>query len=419
MASVITGVAANVSSNILCGLWNKAVQVVRMVICLRQAVTDMEAQAQRLDNLIHGINEKLAQEQKPPQRIVKTWLDKADEAITSSRSIVNEYQQHKSCLGCCPNCFCRYRISKHIRDWKLNVAELHSERHSDFPPNEEYGDPTPRTQIPIQTPKFFGHGIQAAQSELERWLTEDTNIRVIGVYGMGGVGKTSLLQTINNSHKVLDSFELIIWVTVSKDHNILNLQDSIANRLNLKNFPDRSNMEKRDDMLYSYLNDKKFLLVLDDMWESLELQRLGVSLNDRGCKIVLSTRNEVVCRQMRVDEITKVEPLTEEEGWQLFCSGAFRNGNIPQGVEDVARKIAGECKGLPLAINVVAASMVNYTYQHEWEHALYQMQNLDDTFYGMHDDIPKKLFQRLKWSYNVLPDYLKTCFFIFWGLSRR
>jgi len=122
-------------------------------------------------------------------------------------------------------------------------------------------------------------------------------------------------------------------------------------------------LEGRKHRLWSYLSVTKFLLLLDDIWKR-----------------------------------------------QLFCSRAFRNRNVPQEIENVAMKIAGECKGLPLAINVVAAAMRNYTYQHEWEHVLSQMQNIDETFYGMHGEIEEKL---QKWSYNGLQDYLKTCFVYF------
>jgi disease resistance protein RPS2 len=205
-------------------------------------------------------------------------------------------------------------------------------------------------QIEIPKSGFIGNAIERAQLKLEERLIEDSNIRIIGVFGMGGVGKTSLLQTINNSLKVRNAFDPIIWVTVSKDYDILKLQDCIANRLNLQNFPDKSDLEGRKHRLSSYLRGKKFLLLLDDMWKSLELQTLGVPLKDRGSKIVLTTRIRDVCASMEADEITRVEPLSEEEGWQLFCSRAFRNGNVPQEIHsDVARKIAGECKGLPLA----------------------------------------------------------------------
>ena len=177
-----------------------------------------------------------------------------------------------------------------------------------------------RISIEIPEPGFVGNAIQSMQSKVEEWLTEGSNIRIIGIFGMGGVGKTSLLQTINNSLKVRNSFDVIIWVTVSKDLDILNLQDCIAKRLKLQNFPDKSSFEERKHMLSSYLKNKKFLLLLDDLWESFELQSLGMSLNDRGSKIVLSTRSKVVCTEMRVDEMIGVEPLLEDQGWKLFCS---------------------------------------------------------------------------------------------------
>jgi len=399
-----TGAAANVLASLL----KKVVQEVKKVISLPQSLRDMEVEVQTLNNLIHDINVELAQVQMNPKRVVKAWLDKAGEAIERSRSISTDYQQHENWLSCCPNCFYRYRISNNVRDWKVMVAQLHSER-----PSGEYGDYTPPAQMQIEIPKsgFIGNAIERAQLKLEERLIEDSNIRIIGVFGMGGVGKTSLLQTINNSLKVRNAFDPIIWVTVSKDYDILNLQGCIANRLNLQNFP--SDLEGRKHRLWSYLSDKKFLVILDDMWKSLELQSLGVSLNDTGSKIVLTTRIREVCTNMEADDTIKVEPLSEEEGWQLFCSRAFRNGNVPQEKEDVARKIAGECKGLPLAINVVAAAMRNNTYQHQWEHDLRQMQNIDQTFYGMHYEIEEKLFQSLIWSYNVLQDDLKTCFVYF------
>jgi len=175
-----------------------------MVISLPQSLRDMEVEVQTLNNVIHDINAELAQVQRNPKREVKAWLDKASEAIERSRSIRTDYQQHKNWLSCCPNCFYRYRISNNVRDWKVMVAQLRSER-----PSGEYGDYTPPAQMQIEIPKsgFIGNAIKRAQLKLEERLIEDSNIRIIGVFGMGGVGKTSLLQTINNSLKVRNAFD--------------------------------------------------------------------------------------------------------------------------------------------------------------------------------------------------------------------
>lgn len=227
-----TGAAANVASSILI----KIVKEVKTVVSVHQAVRDMEAKVPHLRGGIDDIKKRLSQEQGNAKQIVKIWLDEAEEGIRASQSIKDKYQQSKDCLFCCPNIVCRYRISKDIRDWEQNVAKLELER-SNFPPGGEYVDSAPPTQMPIEIPKsgFTGDAIRSAQSRIETWLTQDSSeIRTIGVYGMGGVGKTSLVQTINNSQKVSNLFDLIIWVTVSKDYTDADLQSCVADRLKLK-----------------------------------------------------------------------------------------------------------------------------------------------------------------------------------------
>lgn len=90
------------------------------------------------------------------------------------------------------------------------------------------------------------------------------------------------------------------------------------------------------------------------------------------------------------------------------------NGDVPEETQEVARQIAKECKGLPLAIIVVAAAMTQHTDLHEWEVGLDQLRNLPAMFYALHPGVDKRLFQRLKWSYDALnlPD-LKACFLYF------
>jgi len=77
--STATGFAANVLSNVLSRLWNKVVEEVKMVVFLPRAVTQMKKEVQTLDDAIQDINAELDQEQRRPKRIVKTWLDTADE----------------------------------------------------------------------------------------------------------------------------------------------------------------------------------------------------------------------------------------------------------------------------------------------------------------------------------------------------
>lgn len=253
-----TGAAANVVPSLL----KKVVQEVKMLISLPRAISEMEGEVQRLIDLTLEINVELARVNMNPKSIVKGWLDRAGEAIEKSGSIRSDYEKHKNCLSWRPNCVCRYRIRRRIRDWKSSVAQLHSQRQSDFPPSGEYGDPTPRTHVLVQNPES-GSGFvldrrRSAESEhVERLLPdEDSNIRRIGIQGMGGVGKTSLLDTINDSHRVRDSFDLIIKVAISRNH-ILAIHNSFGDRLKLKGFQENSNFEERKEMLRSYLKNKR------------------------------------------------------------------------------------------------------------------------------------------------------------------
>eukprot|EP01018_Ginkgo_biloba_P006646 Gb_37091 [translate_table: standard] len=236
---------------------------------------------------------------------------------------------------------------------------------------------------PVRESGFVGEKIKDAQLQLEQWLIRDDNTRVISVYGMGGVGKTSLLKNIYNSKEDL---------------------------------PQHLSVDVRAMKLYSSLKQRKLVLILDDMWSKINLEELGMTSRESGCKIVLSTRSEEVCRSMRTDRAMKMEPLSEEEGWVLFCRGAFGDKddvNIPRDIEPIAREIAAECKDLPLAIIVVSAAMVMQTDSSEWKFVLKSMKSVDDTFYSIHSEIERDLFQRLKWSYNALPDDLKICFLYF------
>jgi hypothetical protein len=116
---------------------------------------------------------------------------------------------------------------------------------------------------------------------------------------------------------------------------------------------------------------------------------------------------------MKADDYSiAIQPLSTDEGWQLFYREAFKARSIPtKEIRDIAQQIAEECKGLPLAINVVAAAMTSNTNADEWYLALTQMKNVDPGFLTMYRGIDEDLYARLKWSYDRLNDCnLQNCF---------
>lgn len=114
------------------------------------------------------------------------------------------------------------------------------------------------------------------QAQLKELLSDD-KVRRIGVWGMGGVGKTTLVKYLNNkinSTSLNQAFSIVIWVTVSKELDLKKVQKQITERLNLKVVMEES-IERTAGRLRRRLKKEKVLLILDNVWESFDLRVLG------------------------------------------------------------------------------------------------------------------------------------------------
>ncbi|MFQ6627839.1 hypothetical protein Gotur_006943, partial [Gossypium turneri] len=233
-------------------------------------------------------------------------------------------------------------------------------------------------------------------------LSNDT-VRRIGVYGIGRVGKTTVLKAFIDHPQINDMFDLIIWVTVSKYWSIRKLQDEVLRQLST-DF--RAESENREE-LFRYLERRKFLLVLDDVWESIDLEAVGIpdpsSVN--GSAIILATRNLEVCDNMRFVNMIEVGTLSNEEAWKLFCEQVGRVVNIP-GILPFARVIAERCGGLPLLVIVTGRALSGEEDVFAWEQAFKQ-------FSGPCGDLKSRndIIQLLKFSFDRLEVHdIQSCF---------
>ncbi|KAL6328870.1 hypothetical protein AAG906_003887 [Vitis piasezkii] len=220
-------------------------------------------------------------------------------------------------------------------------------------------------------------------------------IDVISIVGMGGAGKTTLAQLLYNDARVEERFDLKAWVCVSEEFLLVRVTKLILEGIGCATPSDMQsdNLDLLQLKLKGSLGDKKFLLVLDNVWEKgcSEWDRLRIPLlgAGKGSKVVVTTRNRKVAAVMRANHPHYLlGELSAEDCWSLFKKLAFENGDstaFPQ-LESIGRKIVAKCQGLPLA---------------EWEEIL------ESEIWGWKN---LEILPSLILSYHDLPLHLKRCF---------
>ncbi|XP_050281792.1 putative disease resistance RPP13-like protein 1 [Quercus robur] len=239
--------------------------------------------------------------------------------------------------------------------------------------------------------------------------SSDAQLSVIPIVGMGGLGKTTLAQLVYRDNEVSNYFDLKAWVCVSEDFDNLRLTKEILHSFTSKPWDNNSTLDSLQVELEEKLSTKKFLLILDDVWNEdyvlwTELRKPFES-GALGSKIVVTTRNFGVTSTMGTTLPYKLEELSHDACLRVFTHHALDATDFSKYPElkEFGQKIVNKCKGVPLAAKVLGGLLRTARNRNEWENVL-NSKILD---------IPEekgKIFSVLKLSYNYLPSHLKRCF---------
>ncbi|CAA3023296.1 disease resistance RGA3 [Olea europaea subsp. europaea] len=232
-------------------------------------------------------------------------------------------------------------------------------------------------------------------------------VHIVSIVGTGGVGKTTLAQLAFNDPKVEKHFQLRKWISVSDPFDDTKIAKSVLEAVG-ENFSDTSD---RDTLLQSVkksISEKKFLIVLDDVWteDRRKWEPLKNSLQGApGSRILVTTRSDRVVRVIGTDTRQPLGQLSDEDCWSLLSKIAFvgRTKEECEKLEDIGRKIALNCKGLPLAAKAMGSLLCLKDTVGEWlnvlESPLWQL-----------EEAMVELFPHLYLSYNDLSPVHKCCF---------
>ncbi|XP_052298847.1 probable disease resistance protein At4g27220 isoform X1 [Citrus sinensis] len=303
------------------------------------------------------------------QQHVEEWLISVDKVINEVGPLIEDKEKSNSrCLkGLCPNLKTRYQLSKKAEREVNAVVGLHERGSFDSVsfrtiPEEPW----------LQTPSDFVY-FESRKSTLKEVLgaLSNRNFNMIGVYGMGGIGKTTLVKEVGRQVKENNLFEKVISSRVSQTPQIKNIQGEIAEKIGLE-LAEQSHETVRAGRLLERLKEEtKILIILDDIWGSLDLEAIGIPLADDngGCKVLLTARSQdVLSCKMDCQQNFSVDVLNEKEAWSLFKK---MTGDCIENVElkSVATELVKECAGLPIAIVPVARALRNKRLS-EWKDAL-------------------------------------------------
>ncbi|XP_057749889.1 disease resistance protein RUN1-like isoform X3 [Arachis stenosperma] len=221
-------------------------------------------------------------------------------------------------------------------------------------------------------------GMHSPVQELEKLLVldSDDDVRVVGICGMGGIGKSTLATILYE--KISHQYDASCFVDdVSRiygGYGPLGVQKQLLCQAFIKeNFP-TCNRSLANNLIQNRLRHRKVLIVLDNVDQGIQLEKLAIKREwlGRGSRMIIVTRDEHILREYGVDEVYKVQLLNDENALQLFCRKAFKCNHVAKDYENLTNSVLTYANGLPLAIRVLGSFLFGRDVS-EWSSALVRL----------------------------------------------
>ncbi|KAL3329452.1 hypothetical protein AABB24_036508 [Solanum stoloniferum] len=253
-------------------------------------------------------------------------------------------------------------------------------------------------------------GFENKAEELIDYLIRGTNeLDVVPIVGMGGQGKTTIARKLYNNDIIVSRFDVRAWCIISQTYNRRELLQEIFSQV--PSSKDEGAKGAKDDvladMLRKRLMGKRYLIVLDDMWDCMAWDDLRLCFPDvkNRSRIVVTTRLKKVSEQVKyLTDPYSLPFLTKEESCKLLQKKVFQKEDCPPELQDVSQAVAVKCKGLPLVVILVAGIIKKRKMEESW------WSEVKDALYDYLDRGSEEYSRAtMQLSFDYLPDCLKPC----------
>ncbi|KAH9752927.1 Disease resistance protein [Citrus sinensis] len=352
---------------------------------------------------------------------VADWLHSVDEFISEgvANSIIDdENGAKKYCFkGLCPNLLSRYKLSKKAAKAAKDAADLvgkgnfSSVSYRPAPKSTEY--------MQVKDYEAFDSRKKVFQDVLE--ALKDDKLNIIGVYGMGGVGKTTLVKQVAKQVTEDKLFDKVAMAEVTENPDHQKIQDKLASDLGIKFELNESIFDRANRLCRVLKNEERHLIILDNIWGELKFDEVGIPSGDvkkermddqRRCTIILtSRRQDLLHNVMNSQKEIQIDALSKEEALYLFQK-IVGDSMKTSAFQPIAHEIVGRCGELPVALITLAKALKNMSLE-TWKYVLRQLRS---SYAKEIDGMEKNVYLSLKLSYDLLGNKEAKSLFLLCGL---
>ncbi|KAG6388152.1 hypothetical protein SASPL_153351 [Salvia splendens] len=377
---------------------NSKIQVIHH---LNKTRNDIDSIMEEVMSIKNASNEETSSSTLAPvDDIVGFLLDEAD-ASKCHRSAMHELQLEKVTDEIA-------LIAEKVKNIKVSSSNKEVQRGADSSSLEASDSLTlssSSTTPPIHKNSMVGFEDHVMNIK-DRLCGNPSMLQVIPVCGMGGIGKTTLARNVYDDKLIKENFAIRVWVTVSQDYSAQRILSDLLE--SLKEYNNQSGKKERADIkVYQILIGRKYLVVMDDIWrsEAWDIVRNVFPDNGNGSRIMLTTRlYDVASYPGPSIKPYELGLLDEVQSWSLLKEKVFADQDCPSDLENIGKDIARSCKGLPLAIVVIAGLLSTVTKNPaSWLEIAEMVKSAKTAEQGHIEEI-------LSLSYVELPQLLRPCF---------